>query len=80
MLPRLPLPPGSYTVSLSAGVGSELLDMVPHALELTVAEGDWFESGVRPAPSHPTVLVPQSWSVGGTSVEPRSMLAADAEH
>jgi lipopolysaccharide transport system ATP-binding protein len=63
-IPRLPLPAGRYVVNVSAARGSEMLDWIQHATELTVAEGDFYGTGRRPASdSHRTVLVEQSWSV-----------------
>jgi lipopolysaccharide transport system ATP-binding protein len=62
-VPRLPLPAGRYTITVAAAVGTEMLDWVSHASDLTVAEGDYYGTGQRPAESHPTVLVDQRWSI-----------------
>jgi lipopolysaccharide transport system ATP-binding protein len=65
-IPRLPLPPGRYTVGIAAAVGLETLDTVSRAAELTVAEGDFYESGIRPSESHRTVLVDHRWTISGS--------------
>jgi lipopolysaccharide transport system ATP-binding protein len=67
MIPRLPLPPGRYTINISAGQGDELLDLVSTALVMTVGEGDFYGSGRRPTGSHQAVLIDHQWSV---SAEP----------
>jgi lipopolysaccharide transport system ATP-binding protein len=65
-IPRLPLPPGRYTVTVAAAVGLQMLDHVSRAAELTVAEGDFYDSGIRPSESHRTVLVDHRWTISGS--------------
>jgi lipopolysaccharide transport system ATP-binding protein len=68
-IPRLPLPAGRYVLNVFGTAGSEVADWIQRAAELTVAEGDFFGSGQRPAESHQTVLVDQVWELrDGTPV------------
>ena len=60
-IPKLPLPAGRYVLNVFGTAGSEVADWIQRAGELTVAEGDFFGSGQRPAESHQTVLVQQEW-------------------
>ena len=62
-LPRLPLPAGRYVLNLMGTSGGAPADWVQRATELTVAEGDFFESGRRLPDTHQTVLVDHAWSV-----------------
>jgi len=66
VIPRLPLHQGTYRLSawIKSG-GRDLEDRVSDALELTVAGGDFFGTGVSwPADSGP-FLVPHSFEMGG---------------
>jgi len=62
-IPRLPLPAGRYVLNVFGTAGSEVADWIQRAADLTVAEGDFFGSGQRPAESHRTVLVHQTWEL-----------------
>jgi lipopolysaccharide transport system ATP-binding protein len=63
-VPRCPLPPGQYTITLWADQqGGEPLDWIQRACDLTVREGDFFGSGQEQLPSHQAVLIDHSWSV-----------------
>jgi lipopolysaccharide transport system ATP-binding protein len=75
-IPRLPLPPGRYTVTVAGAVGLQLLDYVSRAAELTVAEGDFYDSGIRPSESHRTVLVDHRWTISGS--DPHERVASPA--
>jgi hypothetical protein len=68
-IPRLPLPAGRYTLNLMGATGGTAADWVQRACELTVAEGDFFQSGRRLPDQHQTVLVDQTWSVGPSPTE-----------
>jgi lipopolysaccharide transport system ATP-binding protein len=70
LIPRLPLPPGRYTINISAAQGDELLDLVSAAVVVTVGEGDFYGSGRRPSGGHPAVLVDHSWTAGPAPSEP----------
>jgi lipopolysaccharide transport system ATP-binding protein len=72
-VPRCPLPPGQYALTLYSDVAGEALDWIQRACGLTVREGDFFGSGRRQPASHTAVLVEHSWSVtaeGGGPGEP----------
>ncbi|HVG08809.1 MAG TPA: ABC transporter ATP-binding protein [Thermoanaerobaculia bacterium] len=65
VIPRLPLHHGTYRLSAWIKSGRDLEDRISDALELTVAGGDFFGTGVTwPADSGP-FLVPHSFEVGG---------------
>ncbi len=65
VIPRLPLHHGTYRLSAWIKSGRDLEDRISDALELTVAGGDFFGTGVSwPADSGP-FLVPHSFEVGG---------------
>jgi lipopolysaccharide transport system ATP-binding protein len=63
LVPRCPLPPGQYTVTLWADQGGDPLDWIQRACELTVREGDFFGSGKEQQQSHQSVLVDHQWMV-----------------
>jgi lipopolysaccharide transport system ATP-binding protein len=61
---ELPLVPGQYTLSLSAGTTHEtLLDALDNAVTFRVEAGDFFGSGKLPAANLGRVLVRSEWSV-----------------
>ncbi|MFP5287878.1 MAG: ABC transporter ATP-binding protein [Thermoanaerobaculia bacterium] len=65
VIPKLPLQQGTYRLSAWIKTGRDLEDRVSDALELTVAGGDFFGTGVAwPADSGP-FLVPHSFEMGG---------------
>jgi lipopolysaccharide transport system ATP-binding protein len=64
-VPRCPLPPGQYAVTIWSDVAGEPLDWIQRACELTVREGDFFGSGQAQLPSHAAVLVDHGWAVSG---------------
>jgi lipopolysaccharide transport system ATP-binding protein len=62
-VPRCPIPPGQYLLSVWAGTGGEPLDWVQRAAELTVAQGDFYGTGREIPSSHRSVLVDHAWTV-----------------
>jgi lipopolysaccharide transport system ATP-binding protein len=70
VVPRCPLPPGQYMVTLWADQGGDPVDWIQRACELTVREGDFYRSGQTQLPSHQSVLVDHSWSVSATDGTP----------
>jgi homopolymeric O-antigen transport system ATP-binding protein len=62
-LPRLPLPAGRYTLNVFGTAGGDIADWVQRACELTVGEGDFYDSGYRLPEAHQTVLVDQEWQI-----------------
>ena len=71
-IPRLPLPPGRYSVNVFATAAGEVADWVQRACELTVAEGDFYSSGQRPAEGHQSVLIDHSWVLEEAGERPAS--------
>ena len=69
-VPRCPLPPGQYTITLWADQGGDPLDWIQRACELTVREGDFFGSGQTQLPSHQSVLVDHAWTVAAADGTP----------
>ena len=62
-IPRFPLPTGQYMVTLWSSIGGQPLDWVQRALEMTVAQGDFYGTGRELPESHRSVLVDQRWTV-----------------
>lgn len=65
-IPRFPLPPGIYAVSLWASTGmlkEDILDKVENAMPLEVVEGDFYGTGRLPANKNRSVLVEYNWGV-----------------
>jgi lipopolysaccharide transport system ATP-binding protein len=65
-LPRLPLAPGDYQVSVAIKSAADrtMLDYVPNAMRLTVIEGDYFGTGRIPPVSAGPLLVDNLWEAG----------------
>jgi len=61
-IPRLPLAPGHYTLSVFCEIDGKIADWVQHAAVLEVAEGDFFGSGHLPSEAHGTFYVDHRWS------------------
>ncbi|HSV74799.1 MAG TPA: ABC transporter ATP-binding protein [Chthonomonadales bacterium] len=62
-IPRLPLPPGGYLVTLAVAQNGRLADRVQGAAELRVQEGDFFGTGDLHGAASGLVLVDHSWTV-----------------
>jgi lipopolysaccharide transport system ATP-binding protein len=61
-LDEIPLAPGRYTLSLSAGTSNQpLIDAIDSALSVDVEPVDFFGNGRIPHPSHGRVLVRSRW-------------------
>jgi len=60
-VPEVTLVPGSYTLSLSAGIVREHLDYLPSAVALEVLPSDFYGNGRNPTPDLGQVLVRSSW-------------------
>jgi homopolymeric O-antigen transport system ATP-binding protein len=69
-IPRFPLPAGQYLVTLWSSVGDQPLDWVQRALEMTVAQGDFYGTGRELPESHRSVLVEQEWTLSEPSRVP----------
>jgi lipopolysaccharide transport system ATP-binding protein len=69
-VPRCPLPPGQYAITLWADQGGDPVDWIQRACELTVREGDFYGSGQTQLPSHQSVLVEHQWTVAAPDGTP----------
>ncbi|HET6917079.1 MAG TPA: ABC transporter ATP-binding protein [Acidimicrobiales bacterium] len=69
-IPRLPLAPGHYTISVFCEIDGAIADWVQHAAVLEVVEGDFFGTGRLPSESHGTVYVDHCWTSGSEAVMP----------
>lgn len=61
-VPRLPLIPGVYYLSVGCGASRVQLDFLPRASKLTVHEADVFGTGRLPKPSQGMVIVDADWN------------------
>jgi lipopolysaccharide transport system ATP-binding protein len=68
-IPRLPLAPGHYTVSVFCEIDGRIADWVQHAAVLEVVEGDFFGSGHLPSDAHGTFYVDHRWSSEPATVQ-----------
>ncbi|HQP88407.1 MAG TPA: ABC transporter ATP-binding protein [Thermoanaerobaculia bacterium] len=61
-IPRLPLAPGSYALTLALVVGGRTADKIRDAAMIRIVEGDYFGSGKLPRPENACVMVDHQWS------------------
>jgi lipopolysaccharide transport system ATP-binding protein len=62
ILPRLPLAPGRYTLSLSIGnLQNPLMDQVEHLVGFEVTDGDFYGNGRPPIPGLGQTLLNSEW-------------------
>lgn len=61
-IPRVPLSPGIYSITLTLLVGGRRADKIRHAAVLKVVEGDFFGTGKLPPVQAGSVLVDHHWS------------------
>jgi lipopolysaccharide transport system ATP-binding protein len=61
-IPRLPLAPGHYTISVFCEVDGKIADWVHHAAVLEVLEGDFFRRGRMPHEIHGAIYVDHRWN------------------
>ena len=59
---KLPLSPGSYTVSLIVRSNDVISDWIQHAATIVVEPGDFYGNGRLPPQSHGGVLIEQDWA------------------
>jgi lipopolysaccharide transport system ATP-binding protein len=69
-IPRLPLSPGHYTISVFCRVDGTIADWVHHAAVLEVLEGDFFRRGRVPREVHGALYVDHRWSADSATVTP----------
>lgn len=65
-LPRLPLPPGTYNITLWSQVGTSVADRVENAATVEIISGDFYGTGKLPAVKNRSVLVEYEWSLDGS--------------
>lgn len=61
-IPKLPLKPGDYLISLIAYYKGEVIDWVKEAKLISVVAGDYYGSGKLPAENQGGVCIDYSWS------------------
>jgi lipopolysaccharide transport system ATP-binding protein len=59
---KLPLAPGSYTLSLIIRSNETITDWIQQAVTIVVEPGDFFGTGRMPPASHAGVLLEQEWA------------------
>lgn len=69
-VPRLPLGPGDYSLHFYCHVRGGLADKEGFAARFSVAEGDFFGSGILPDRKQGNVLVDQRWYAEDLRAEP----------
>jgi lipopolysaccharide transport system ATP-binding protein len=72
-IPRLPLSPGHYTISVYCEIDGKVADWVQHAAVLEVVEGDFFGTGRLPSEAHGTFFVDHRWTSQPATVTPLSL-------
>jgi lipopolysaccharide transport system ATP-binding protein len=61
LIPRLPLPKGSYSISFSLIKDGNCLDAIQYAKTLSIEAGDFFGTGEIPPSTHGKLLVDSQW-------------------
>jgi lipopolysaccharide transport system ATP-binding protein len=69
-IPRLPLSPGHYTISVFSEVDGRISDWVQHAAVFEVLEGDFFRRGRVPREVHGALYVDHHWNAESAVVTP----------
>ena len=62
-LPRLPLQPGRYAITVFCRVGGDIADWVQEAGTVQVQSGPFFQTGLLPPQEYGPFLVAHSWAV-----------------
>jgi lipopolysaccharide transport system ATP-binding protein len=62
-IPRLPLLPGTYFVTVGCGSRSTQLDYIERGCQLQVTEADIFGTGRKPNPKNSLIFVDADWEV-----------------
>jgi len=63
-LSKLPLLPGHYRLGLKCKTDGAVANHIPNALRFRVTEGDFYRSGILPAPGSGNALFDHSWALG----------------
>jgi lipopolysaccharide transport system ATP-binding protein len=66
-LPKLPLQPGRYAITVFCSVGGDIADWVQQAGTFQVQSGPFFQTGLLPPPQYGSLLVAHSWAVAESS-------------
>jgi lipopolysaccharide transport system ATP-binding protein len=66
-IPRIPLLPGIYYVSLGCGSANKQLDFITRARQLQVVEADVFGTGLLPPSTQAMVLLDADWIIPDTN-------------
>jgi lipopolysaccharide transport system ATP-binding protein len=74
-IPKLPLMPGRYTLSIACKSGVVAADGVYNACEFEVVEGEFFPTRLLPTPGYGDVLFEQDWTVQSGALIPQEALA-----
>jgi lipopolysaccharide transport system ATP-binding protein len=69
-IPKLPLSPGHYTLSVYCDVDGKVADWVQQAAVLDVLEGDFYGTGRLPSDAHGTFYVDHRWTSDAAAVTP----------
>jgi lipopolysaccharide transport system ATP-binding protein len=64
-LPRVPLQPGRYRITVFATVQHDIADWVQHAGVMEVEAGDFFGNGRLPPADQGPMLVDHAWTLNG---------------
>lgn len=75
-VPKLPVVPGQYYLSVGCGASQRQLDLIGRACSLTVYEADVFGTGRLPKPKQGMVLVDAEWEVVDGHSESLTKVAA----
>ena len=67
-IPRFPLAPGHYTISIGAGAQGQTIDVLEQALGFEVHHTDVFGTGVLLPAQHSSFLVDSKWEFSGGTV------------
>jgi lipopolysaccharide transport system ATP-binding protein len=62
-IPRVPLLPGSYYISVGCGTANQQLDYIHRARQLQIVESDVFGTGKLPPPTHGMLIVDADWEI-----------------
>jgi hypothetical protein len=63
ILPRLPLTPNTYWISISAGNKIERIDYVDRAISFTIVEADVYGSGYQVTHDYGLIFLDGKWEI-----------------
>jgi lipopolysaccharide transport system ATP-binding protein len=65
-IPRLPLAPGNYTISIGMSSHKQQLDWIEDRIDLSVEAGDYYRTGNLPSSMYSPFLIDATWNVVGS--------------